>query len=161
MIIAPENFKDEEYYIPKNIFEANNFNVVTASTILSARSFAGKIQKVDVLVSDANAKNYDAVIFVGGPGASIYFNDKKAHELAKNAKTICAICIAPSTLANAGILKGKKATCWPSEKGNLENNGAIYTNEAVVVDGDLITANGPGAAKQFGETIVKKLKERD
>ncbi len=158
MIIAPQDFKDEEYYTPKKIFEVNKIEVISCSLVSNATSVTGKSQKIDILLSKVYAEDYDAVVFVGGPGASIYFNDKKSHEIAKNAKVLCAICIAPSTLANAGVLKGKKATCWPSESKNLERNGGIYTGEDVVVDGNIITANGPAAARQFGEAIVKKLK---
>ena len=117
--------------------------------------------KPDVLIGKVKVEDYDAVIFVGGVGAKEYFESEAAHKLAREAdekeKIVAAICIAPSILANAGILKGKKATAYPSEKTNLEAKGAVFVDENVVVDGRIITANGPGAAAEFGEAIVEGL----
>lgn len=163
MVIAPENFKDEEYFIPRGILESNKVGVKTVSSKLEASSVNGKKIRVDILLNEASLEDYDGVIFVGGPGASVYFNDARAQELAKegfnNNKVIGAICIAPSILANAGILSGKKATSFPSEKSNLERKGVRYSNEDVIRDGKIVTANGPNAARKFGETIIKTLEE--
>lgn len=160
LVIAPNNFKDEEYFTPKSILEKNNIEVVTSSLEDEATSVNGKKQKVDVLLDQATT-DYDAIVFIGGPGASVYFDNTKAHELAKEfynqGKIVAAICIAPSTLANAGVLEGKKATVFPSEKDNLEAKGAAYTGEPVTVDGNIITGNGPGAAEEFANKIAEKL----
>jgi len=78
----------------------------------------------------------------------------RAHKLGK---VIGAICIAPVTLANAGLLKGRKATVWASEKARIETKGAIYTGADVQVDDNIVTANGPNAAKAFGEALLKLL----
>jgi len=95
---------------------------------------------------------------VGGGGASEYFNDKTAQNIANDAvqagKLLCAICIAPATLANAGVLKGKKATCFSSVESSLVKGGATVEKRDVVQDGKIITANGPGAAKEFAKTIA-------
>lgn len=161
-IIAPENFKDEEYFTPKSILEGNNIEVVTASLEAEATSVAGKKQKVDVLLDQATT-DYDAIVFIGGAGASVYFDNAKAHSLAKEfnsqGKIVAAICIAPVTLANSGVLQGKKATVWNGDYvSKLEAGGATYTGEDVTVDGNIITANGPGAAQEFGNKLVEKLK---
>lgn len=159
-IIAPENFKDEEYFTPKSVLEANNIEVVTASLETEATSVGGKKQRADILLDQATT-DYDAIVFIGGAGASVYFDNPKAHSLAKEfnnqGKIVAAICIAPSTLANAGVLEGKKATVFPSEKDNLEDKGTTYTGDDVTVDGNIITANGPAAAEEFGNKIVEKL----
>ena len=141
IIIAPTNFKDEEYYIPKEIFEKSNINVKTASLSSEATSVNGKTQSIDVLLNQATT-DYDAIVFVGGPGATIYLNNSQAHKLAQNffkaGKLTTAICIAPSILANAGILKGKKATVFPTEANNLKEKGATYTGKSVTVDGKIV-----------------------
>ncbi|MDI6891369.1 MAG: DJ-1/PfpI family protein, partial [Thermodesulfovibrionales bacterium] len=115
----------------------------------------------DILIKDVNVASYDAVIFVGGVGAAEYWDDPVAHNISREAvrqnKILCAICIAPVTLANAGVLKGKKATVWKSEKGKIEAKGAIYTGTGVQVDGRIITADSPASAEKFGEMIVKAL----
>ncbi|MEM2674590.1 MAG: DJ-1/PfpI family protein, partial [Candidatus Hadarchaeales archaeon] len=81
-----------------------------------------------------------------------------AKEAAELGKKVCAICIAPVILANAGLLENRKATVWDGEfRRMLEEKGAKYVNKSVVVDGNIITANGPGAASEFGRTIAKEL----
>lgn len=164
LIIAEKNFRDEEYQVPKNILEKAHIKVITVSTTLN--EVTGKLGlKVipDQLLSKTYLDQHDALIFIGGGGAEQYFHDIYAHELARDAKNkgkvLGAICIAPVILANAGILKNKHATVFPSEYKTIELAGAISSNESVVVDGKIITANGPDAAKEFGEQIVKLLTE--
>lgn len=163
MIVAPEDFKDEEYFIPKEIFEANKAVVITASLSTNPRSVNNKIISADIILSEVNSEDYDAVVFVGGPGASIYFDNEHAHKIAREFyeknKLVTAICIAPSTLANAGILSGKKATAFPSEKNNLELKGVEYTGESVTRDKNIITGRDPTVAREFAEEIVKALTE--
>jgi len=161
-VVAPQKFRDEEYIEPKEILEHAGFQVVTASTVLG--EIYGKIKikaKSDILVKDINEKDYDAIFFVGGPGASVYFNDTFVHNLVKlflNAKKIVsAICSAPRILANAGILKGKNATVFPDGEDDLIKGGANYTGNNVEIDGNIITGNGPQSAKEFAETLVKML----
>ncbi|MEM3519623.1 MAG: DJ-1/PfpI family protein, partial [Candidatus Hadarchaeales archaeon] len=105
----------------------------------------------------------DAIIFVGGSGSSLYFNDPTALAIAKEAftkkKVVGAICIAPVILANAGVLKGKNATVWDGEfVEKIERGGAKFVNRPVVVDGNVVTANGPQAAREFGRAIAKLLR---
>ena len=162
MIIAERNFRDEELLKPKEILEKRGVKVTVASTSLNvAKGMLGARVKPDILVKEIKVDDYDAIIFVGGSGASQYWNDPLAHNIAKEAvkknKILCAICIAPVTLANAGVLSGKKATVWPSEKGKLEAKGASYTGNPVQVEGKIITAEGPQAAEEFGRSIVEAL----
>jgi len=163
MVVAPKDFRDEEFLAPKNVLTAAGVQVVVASKgVTEARGILGAVTKIDLDLNQAKANHYDAVVFVGGPGAAVYFNDSKALTLAKQAleqnKVIGAICIAPSILANAGVLKDIKATTFSSEADNLKAKGAILSIEAVVQDGKIITASGPQAAKAFGETITAVLK---
>lgn len=159
-VISPTNFKDEEYYIPKEILENNGIEVITTSLKSEATSVKGKKKKIDVLLDSATT-DYDAIVFIGGPGAPIYFENTKAHELAyefyKQDKIVAAICISPVILAKAGILAGKKATVFPSGKDELIANGANYIDKSVVVDENIITGDGPDAAREFGEKLVEML----
>lgn len=164
LIIAEKIFRDEEYQVPKEIMTRAGIKVITASTTTGeAVGKLGLKVKPDILVSQIEVNKLDALIFVGGGGASQYFNDPLAHGLAKEAeqkgKIYGAICIAPTILANAGLLKGKKATVFPSDDGitALKKGAAIYTAGDVEVVGKLITGCGPEAAKKFGETLVKML----
>jgi len=162
MIIAPKNFRDEELFHAKEELESSGNSITIASTTTdTATGMLGGTAKPDMTINDVDVDNYDAIVFVGGPGSSIYFNNPKAHEIARNAydkgKLIGAICIAPSTLANAGLLSGKRVTSWPSEESNLKSKGANYTGSPVEKDGNIITADGPNSAREFGRTIAKSL----
>jgi len=162
MIVAPENFRDEEFFQPKEILQQGGVQITVASKGVSeAKGMFGRTTQVDKDITQVSVDNYEAIIFVGGTGSSIYFEDSLALNLAKkfydSGKLVGAICIAPSILANAGILQGKRATAFSSEAENLRAKGAQYTGENVTVDGKIITASGPQAAKQFGEEILKKL----
>ena len=163
MIIASNNFRDEELQVPKGIFEGEGAKVTIASSSLEeSTGTLGATAKPDVLIGDVEAQDYDAVIFVGGAGSSEYWEDAKAHEIVRSTlekgKLLGAICIAPVTLANAGVLNGKKATVWNSEAGKLRQKGAIYTGAGVEVDGNIITADDSHSAKEFGEAFVDALK---
>ncbi len=70
---------------------------------------------------------------------------------------LAAICLAPVTLANAGLLKGKRVTVWKSEAGRVKAGGGIYTGSGVETDGRIITADGPESAEEFGRALVTAL----
>lgn len=167
MVIAPSNFRDEELLKPKRVLESAGASVRIASKgVPEAAGVLGARVKVDMDLPEVNVEDYDAVVFIGGGGASVYFNDEIALDLAQKSfdagKVTAAICIAPVILANAGILKGKKATSWtsPTDKSTaeaLKAGGAKYVGNDVVVDGFIVTANGPGAAEEFGRKLVQLL----
>ena len=167
MIIAFENFRDEEYFVPKEIFERAGIKVVTVSTKKgTAIGSQGGEAEIDFTLDEVDAKDFNGIVFVGGAGAHKHIDDAQFYQLAQQAvasqKVLAAICIAPAILAKAGVLVGKKATVWSSALDKsaikiLEENGAIYQTESVVWDRNIITANGPEAAKCFGERIIKSL----
>lgn len=162
-VTAPENFRDEEYIEPKNIFEQAGISVTTASTIVG--TLYGKIKiktESQMLVKDIKVEDFDGIFFVGGMGSSVYFEDTSVHKLVwdfYNAnKIVSAICIAPTILANSGVLKGKKATVFPDGEPALINGGAIYTANDVEIDGNIITGNGPQSATEFAKQFLTLLK---
>ena len=162
MVIAHNGFRDEELARPKTLLEGAGYEVIIASSSLGeAKGMLGVKIKPHILLQDAKVADYEAVIFVGGIGAQQYWHDPMAHRLAQEAisqgKVLGAICIAPVILANAGVLQGKKATVWASEKRKLENRGAQYTGRMVEADGRIVTANGPQAAEAFGKEILRLL----
>ena len=157
-IIAPKDFRDEELLEPKELLDESNVQTVIASKgVEAATGSLGAMVEVDIDYKDANPEDYDAIVFVGGSGSKIYFEDETAFNLARKAKVLAAICIAPSILANAGLLKGKKATAFKSEQHNLEQQGTEFTGEPVTVFENIVTASGPAAAREFGEAILKLL----
>lgn len=163
MVVAPEGYQDQEYGDPKAVFEAAGFEVVTCSTVAVAHGKFGGTAPVDVLLRSATPEGYEAIVFVGGPGTPVYFDDPMAHALATafyNAgKITAAICAAPGILANAGLLQGKKVTSFPSVADQVRQGGGDHTGQPVEQDGNLITADGPASAKTFGERIVVALQQ--
>jgi protease I len=162
MVIAPDNFRDEEYFEPRRILEAKGCAVTVASTTTRpAKGMLGALVTPDTTLDRVRAAEYDAVVFVGGYGAERLFRDPQAHALARDAaaegKPLGAICVSPAILANAGVLKGKRATVWPDQSKALVAGGASYTAQPVEKDGRIITADGPQSAARFGEEIARAL----
>lgn len=161
MIIAPENFRDEEYFDTRFALERKGVDVDVASISNPAISGIEKIEvRVDKMLPDVGDE-YDGVVFVGGGGAKVYFENQTALDLANkyydDGKIVAAICLAPIILGHAGIMKDKKATCWEGSAKDLEDFGVDYTGKKVEVDGKVITANGPKSSEKFGKVIAKNL----
>lgn len=162
IIIAAKDFRDEEFFEPYNRLRQCGATVTVASSVKGAVvSMFGKTVTTDRQIAECKVEDYDAVVFIGGSGASEFFTNAFAHALATAAvaqdKVLAAICIAPVTLANAGVLKGKKATGFPSIRGQLSARGAQVLDQEVVQDGKLLTASGPKAAGEFAAALVKML----
>lgn len=162
-IIAHEKFRDEEFAQPQKILEEKGIKVTVASSSLKkATGMLGMSVKPDILLHQINVAEYDLVVFIGGAGSSEYWDNPEAHRIAqtffKEKKLVAAICIAPVTLANAGLLKGRKATVFSSCAEQIKQKGAIYTGNPVEQDNGLITASGPEAAHSFGQALLQALK---
>lgn len=167
MIIAFIDFKDEEYFIPREFFEKAGIEVVTVSNQSGmAQGISGAEVMVNIKLDDLKVGDYDSIVFIGGSGCLENLDNELSYSIAWKAveqnKILAAICIAPVILAKAGVLKGKKATVWsdplyrtPIEI--LKKNGAIYQDASFVADGKIITANGPQSAEDFTKAIIKGL----
>ncbi len=121
---------------------------------------------VDLLFEEADLSKYDALFLPGGLNGSKALASHK--ELAdcltesyKKGKLIAAICAAPYILARLNILKGKKATCYPSFKNELTDNGACYLDEKVVVDGNIVTSAGLGCVFLFAAKLIELLASKE
>lgn len=166
MVVAPQNFRDEEFSGPKKIFEDAGASVVVASTTMStATGMFGMKVKPDIVISQVDSTQYDAIVVVGGSGSKQYlWGDTGLQDLISKAnregKVIGAICLSPVILARAGILEGKSATVFPSGDAldELKRGGAIYVDRDAVVSGNIVTGNGPEAAETFGNKIFEKIK---
>lgn len=164
LIIAHRDFRDEELRIPLEILRDNSIICIIASTSLDmAKGSLGMEMQPDVLIRDIEPEDYDVVIFIGGPGALALAEREDVLRLLSSAekkkKILAAICIAPAIFAKAGVLKGKKATVWKSDESIsiLKEGKAIFVDKPVVVDGLIVTADGPQSAEEFGEEIVGML----
>lgn len=166
MVIAPEQFRDEELIEPREAFLEAGWEVDLASTRTgTCTGMLGAREDVSKMLDDVEASGYDAAVVVGGMGSPEFlWNNTTLHSIlntvAARDKVVSAICLSGTVLANAGLLKGKKATVWPDDNAIrlLKEGGADYTEDACVQDGNIITANGPEAAKDFGKAIVERVK---
>lgn len=165
LVIAPRNFRDEELKYPKKILEENGIKTVVASTQRGeCIGMLGMRVTPDLTIEEVDSKDYDLLVIVGGSGVMELRGESKLLELVREfdegGKLIGAICLAPTILAESGILNGKEATVWPSTKAIdiLERSGAAYLKEPVVRYKNIITAEGPSVAKEFGNELVKWLR---
>jgi len=169
LMIASKGFQPIEYGVPRQILEDENVKVLTVSDskdkLGNAISSDGSPAKVDLLLEDINVKDFDGIFIIGGPGAMEHLDNDRAyriiHEIDREINKIYgAICISPRILANAGVLDDRRVTGWDQDKklkDILNDAGATYVNEDVVIDRNLITATGPHAAQEFGEAILRGL----
>lgn len=120
--------------------------------------------QTDVSKADADFASYDGIVLPGGmPGTTHLMEDDTVNrvikEFATSGKLVAAICAAPSVLGNAGLLEGKKATCYPGVEGKL--TGADFVTDPVAKDGNIITSRGLGTAIDFAAEIVAYLKDQE
>jgi 4-methyl-5(b-hydroxyethyl)-thiazole monophosphate biosynthesis len=114
----------------------------------------------DRSIDEIAIEEFAAVILPGGsPGYINLGRDRQVREFVTQAfaegRIVAAICGAPTVLASLGILKGKKATVYPGKEAEL--TGAEFVNERVVVDGTVVTSQGPGTAIEFSVKLVELL----
>jgi len=164
LIVPSQNFRDEEFFETKRALDAAGVQTVIASTRIGIiRGMLG-IAEANILVGQLRVEDYDAIIFIGGPGAVEYVANPAALNLAREAvrqrKILAAIDTAPTILANAGVLTGVRATSFLSERNRLILSGAIYTGIPVEQDRLIITSSGPAASIQFGRAIADALAGR-
>ncbi len=162
IIVASQNFREEELFETKRALDAAGIQSVIASTRIGIiRGALGNFAEANILVGQVRVDDFDAIIFIGGPGAIEYFTNPFAWNLAQEAvrkrKILAAICIAPTILANAGVLPGVRVTGYISESGRLIQAGAVYTGIPVEQDRLIITGSGPAASIQFGRAVADAI----
>jgi protease I len=165
LIVSRENFRDEELFETRRVLTEAGVKTVVASTKIGAiRGMLGRLAEATILVKEVVVDDYDAVVFIGGSGATEYFNNRFAWNIARETvqkkKVLGAICIAPAVLANAGLLNGVRSTSFLSERDRLQRAGALYTGVPVERDGLIITGSGPMASVQFGRAIADALADK-
>ncbi|MCY1152460.1 MAG: DJ-1/PfpI family protein [Sphaerochaetaceae bacterium] len=165
LVCLAQGFEETEAIVPIDILRRSKMDVVVAGVdSKKITSSHGVIVSCDIEISDAD-EVYDVIVLPGGmPGSTNLSNSFEVIRRVINTNQkgyVCALCAAPAVvLANTGILDGKKATCYPSmEKVAPSIN---FTHETrCVVDGNIITGQGPGVAEEFALTIVEQVLGQD
>ena len=164
-VLATDGFEQVELTKPVEALKAAGAKVVIVSLE------AGEIQgfnhhdkgdktPVNIKVSDADVEDYDGLLLPGGvisPDALRLDETAVAFVKAfgQAGKPIAAICHGPWTLIDAGLVKGRRITSWPSLKMDLTNAGAEWVDEAAVTDDGLVTSRNPDDIPAFCEAAIK------
>ena len=117
---------------------------------------------VDTVVADVDPASYDGLVLPGGvanPDALRTDEDAVAfvRDFVASDRPVAAICHAPWTLAEAGVVRGRRLTSWPSLRTDLRNAGADWVDEEVVVDGNLVTSRKPDDLPAFNDALVELI----
>jgi protease I len=165
--LATDGFEQAELLDPrKALDDAGATTVVIAPKAGEIRAWNmkdwGKTIKVDKTLADANPNDYDALVLPGGvinpdhlrmDPAAINFIKK----FVETGRTTAAICHGPWTLVEAGVVRGKTVTSWPSVKTDLKNAGANWVDQEVVTDGQFIFSRKPDDIPAFSRTIIDHI----
>jgi len=170
LVVPVTQFRDEEVFPLKRALEAAGAAVtVGASSVRTCRGMGGGTVEAavaipEVPVGEGADSGYDAVVLAGGASVpELLWKDKALVALVSGmagaGKLVAAISLSTVVLARAGLLGGKRATVYhlPEALDELRSAGATLASEPVVVEGNLITAEGPGSVGAFAEAIVLAL----
>ncbi|MBR5335658.1 MAG: DJ-1/PfpI family protein [Bacteroidaceae bacterium] len=159
-IFLADGFETVEALAPVDVMRRAGLSVTVVSImgryeVLSAQ---GVPVIADALIGDFSLSDADAIVLPGGGAGTENLSANSAvreeiERMNNEGKLIAAICAAPMVFGRMGILQGKRATCYPGCEGDLK--GAEYTASDVEIDGNIMTACGPGVSFDFGFAIVE------
>ncbi len=160
-VLLVDGFEEIEAIEPVDILRRGGVLVKTVGVYEKTVKGSHDITiEADILIDEVLPDDMELLMLPGGPGHGLIWESQKAKELILEADKkncfVTAICASPSILGKMGLLKGKKATCFPGFEEFLED--ALISEEKVVRDGKIITAKGAGAAAEFGFLMLSALK---
>ena len=170
LIVATDGFEEWELFGPREILQKRGAEVVLASLKLdpiqaTVHDDPGKTIRPDVLVDDANADDFDALILPGGVRNPDHLRlhgnvIDLINAFDRQGKPIGAICHGPWLLVEADLLRGKTATSWPSIRTDLKNAGANVVDEAAVTDRNIVTSRNPDDVEAFTIAVIGLVESR-
>ena len=165
-IFLAEGFEEMEAMFPLDIMRRGGLNVKTVSVTGNKTVISSHLVPIvaDLLFEELKEEDVEMIVLPGGlPGATNLDAhaglDKLIMSFAAAGKPLAAICAAPMVYGKRGLLKGKKATCYPGFEQYLE--GADCTGAMVEKDGNIITGKGPGVAAEFALALVEYLEGKE
>lgn len=167
LIMATDGFEESELFGPLAILKDRGAAVKLASPSLTPIQATvlddpGRTIRPDLAIADARMQDFDALILPGGvinPDAlrTNRFAVDLVRAFANARKPVAAICHGPWMLVEADVLRGVRATSWRSIRTDLRNAGAEISEERVVRDGNLITAQAPEDVEAFTEALIAAI----
>jgi protease I len=164
VILAEDNYQELELWYPFLRMREAGAEVLIIGTpgVENYHSKLGYPVKVDAIAESVSADEIDAVIIPGGYAPDRMRRHQAMLDLVRDVfehgGIVAAICHAAWVPISAGIMKGKRATCFSAIKDDVINAGATYVDEEVVQDGNLITSRVPSDLPAFCRTIIAALK---
>jgi protease I len=162
LIISADNFEDSELLVPYYRLKESGVEVTVAS--LSRGAITGKHGyevAVDKTLDEINSNDYALLVLPGGEAPVVVREESKALEIARSffarSKPVAAICHGPQILVSAGLLRGRRATCYRSVVDELKEAGALYEDREVVVDANLVSSREPADLPAFMRETMKQL----
>ena len=165
-VVIDEMFEDVEYSKPAKAFTEAGHSLIHIG-IREGQLVKGKRKitpvKIDKSISDVESGSLDAILIPGGCSPDHLRGYESAVNFIKDyfetGKPIFAICHAPQILITAQLLEGRRVTGWKSIIQDIKNAGAIYIDNEVVEDGNLITSRGPRDIPAFIKASLKRLEK--
>ena len=163
LIISADNFEDTELLVPFYRLREEGIDVDVASLgIGKIKGTHGYEVDVNLFLKDVDPSAYDLLFLPGGKAPGTLRKEKEALQIAraffKENKPVAAICHGPQTLISAGLLQGRRATCYKTVAREMREAGAAYEDRDVVVDGNLVTSRQPSDLPAFLREMMKLLK---
>ena len=162
LIISADNFEDSELLVHYYRLKESGVEVTVAS--LSRGAITGKHGyevAVDKTLDEINSDGYALLVLPGGEAPVVVREESKALEIARSffarSKPVAAICHGPQILVSAGLLRGRRATCYRSVVDELKEAGALYEDREVVVDANLVSSREPADLPAFMRETMKQL----
>jgi protease I len=170
LIMASDGFEEWELFGPREILTRHGAEVVLAASTLepiqaTVYDDPGKTIRPDLMIDQANADDFDALILPGGVRNPDHLRTNvKAigliRRFSEQGKPVAAICHGPWLLVEADLLRGRTATSWPSIRTDLRNGGATVVDEPVVVDGNIVTSRNPEDVEEFTRAVVDLVEQQ-
>jgi protease I len=163
-ILIEKNFEDSEFQVPYTALTQAGAEIVVLGSRMNDE-YKGKRGKVtikpDATATEVAAEDFDAIVIPGGAAPDRIRTNPNAVRLVVQAmdegKPVAAVCHGPQVLIEADRLRGRRATGFLAIRKDMENAGATYVNERLVIDGNLITSRQPGDLPIFATAILARL----
>lgn len=163
LIVSADHFEDTELLVPYYRLREEGIEVEVAAPgrgVITGKH--GYEIVVDKVLAEVDPDDYDLLVLPGGGAPAVVRREPAALDICRRFfvanKPVAAICHGPQTLVRADLLKGRRATCYRSVAGELEEAGARYEDREVVVDGNLVTSRVPADLPAFMRETMRLLK---